>query len=140
LIAAARGFLITVIATAVLATFITFVRAWVFEPDFGPTLDADTLTTAFLVLTYCLVIGSVAMLLVCVPLTLISSALTVERSWIYVVFGFLTGCAVSLTLAERPLGLLGWIDIAILGGLPGAAAGQIWWLSYRKRSFVNQRG
>jgi hypothetical protein len=103
-----------------------------FEPDFSLMFDIDTFKTALLVLLYSVVIRGAAMLLVCIPLTLISSALAIERSWIYSVFGLLTGCAVALAFSDRPLALSDWLDVAIIGGLPGMVAGQIWWLTYRR--------
>jgi hypothetical protein len=120
------------------ATVVMLMRAWAFEQDFPLRLNADTLTTGLLIFLYCIVIGCVAMLLVCIPLTLILSALGVERSSIYSVFGFLTGCAVALLFSDRPLHLSDWINVATIGGLPGAIAGQTWWVSYRRRFRFDQ--
>ena len=126
------------IAAAVVATFVMMLTAIVFESDFKPQVNAFTFQVTLVAMLDSAIIAVAAMVLVCVPLTLMLSFWALERSWTYPSFGSITGI-VAATIVLTPawnnpsdLSLDLIIREVLFGGLAGLSAGLVWWFAYRK--------
>lgn len=89
------------------------------------------------------VIAIGAMLVICVPLTVLLCRQHQERFWTYPLLGFLTG-VVSTNLLFTPLpydpaslSVRAVFELTLVGGGAGIAAGIVWWHGYRKSRVGN---
>jgi hypothetical protein len=127
LIKLAKGILLSAAGASVVSLAILLFRAQPSAP-----FETTDLRILFVFLFSVFAIASISMLLIALPVTLVLSKVKLERPWAYPTLGFLTGCAVSLLFAELPLNGSEWLEVAMVGGMAGAVAGQIWWTAYRR--------
>ena len=135
MIAALRGFVLSTVAAAIVAS-IDFTAVAVIGGADGAKLS-DLTAEGFL--SQVLFFGGIAATCFAVlglPLTVALSKLRAERAWTYLAITFLLGFALTLLIpapSEMYLDPVVYLSMTAVGGLPGAVAGLVWWYSYRKR-------
>jgi hypothetical protein len=75
-------------------------------------------------------------------LVLLLAKLRAERAWTYFAACFLAGFALTLLIpAPREIYLdpIVYLSMTVIGGLPGAVAGLVWWYSYRRTRVRSRR-
>ena len=135
----ARGFLFSVLgsAAAVAIVFAGFIVIGDRSADFIGLLSI--LVWAFLISAVVIMIVAA---LVGMPLTYLLARHRLERSWTYPVAGFVVGGSLFMGLEV----LFGWrwnpldLWLVLVGGLPGAFCGAIWWFSFRSFKAMDRAG
>jgi len=124
-----RAFVLSAFAAAIMS----LISLLIFSStgQIGPLTNFDLRFFGVLLISF-LAIASLSMLVVGLPLTFLLQKTKAERAWPYPVVGFLTGVAAAILYSELPLRGADWVLVALAGGLPGAVAGLIWWVGYRK--------
>jgi hypothetical protein len=128
--------LLSAITAAVLSLIGVLILTW--NPSGAPFALTDIRFLSVFLLTL-LVLALLGLTFVALPLTFVLSRLKAERVWVYPAFGFLTGYAVALGFSELPLRGWDWGALAFAAGLPGALAGWVWWIKYRRIASAGQR-
>ena len=100
------------------------------------SLAAGLIPYFFAVLLVALVICLLAGVLVAVPISWLVIRLGLESWWIYPLLGFVAGFVVILfVIGGAPpfeyLTIEDYLLLPLVGGLPGAVAGAIWWRQVR---------
>jgi hypothetical protein len=135
----ARGFLLSVLGSAA-AVATVFAGLMVVDDTSADFVGLVTiLVWAFLISA---VVIMVVAAVVGLPLTYFLAQHRLERSWTYPVAGFVIGGALFMGLEA----LFGWrwnlldLWLILVGALPGAFCGAIWWFSFRSLKVVDRSG
>ncbi len=108
--------------------------------------DFAAQATVFLVaLLAALPVIATAVFLIGLPLTWLLARWRLERMWVYPAAGFVAGAALVIIVpylieGNRGAGTLDLVSLenALVGALPGALCGAIWWWAHRRH--VQARG
>ena len=134
---AVAPFVLAVTITA----FLTSLALTVFQASYaygGPDIIGTALMFLFGSLVAMPIIAA-AGLVVGLPVTWILSRNGLEQSWTYPLLGFLSGAMIVLVLirllgAQEQREFIEALPITLLGAVPGAIYGALWWFLHRRHA------